>query len=149
MASFSGRINNGPGYKIILDSRAIDEMLRGPNGYVMRDLIRRAEMLQTLAKEQCGFGSGNDPHGHLRDSIVKRIVSGGSGTPYVMVGSAHPIALIHHDGTAPHVIVPRNATVLAFPSDRSPSGMAFAKRVNHPGTKPNRYLTDNLPRVAN
>jgi hypothetical protein len=141
-----GKINNGPGYKIIIDSKALDNMLRGPNGEVVRDLIRRAEMLQRLAKDQCGFGKGNDPHGHLRDSIVKRVMSGGQ-NPQVMVGSSHPIAMIHHEGTRAHLIEPKSASVLAWEDGSAVGGMRFARRVNHPGTKPNRYLTDNLPAI--
>jgi hypothetical protein len=88
---------------------------------------------------------GGGGYGNLRDSIVKRIqtTGGGRGMPRVIVGSSHPIALIHHEGTRPHIIVPVKAKALRFPG-AAPSGFIFAKRVNHPGTKPNRYLTDNL-----
>ncbi len=143
-----GKINNGPGYTIIIDSQALDNMLRGPNGEVMRDLIRRAVRLQSLAKDQCGFGKGQSEHGHLRDSIVKRVASGGSGDPYVLVGSTHPNAMIHHEGTRAHVILPSNAQVLAWEDGTSDNGMRFAKIVHHPGTRPNRYLTDNLPAIT-
>lgn len=42
-----------------------------------------------------------------------------------------------HDGTRPHVIRPRNATVLAFPID---GRMVFARSVNHPGTRARPFL---------
>lgn len=44
-----------------------------------------------------------------------------------------PYAKIQEEGgrTAPHVIVPRTAAVLAW---EGPSGLVFAKRVNHPGS---------------
>jgi hypothetical protein len=144
----AGKINNGPGYKIIIDSAALSNMLRGPNGEVVRDLIRRAETLQRLAKNQCGFGKGNDPHGHLRNSIVKRVMTGSGATPQVMVGSSHPIALIHHEGTQPHTIEPKRANALAWEDGSAQGGMRFATIVSHPGTKPNRYLTDNLPAIS-
>jgi hypothetical protein len=147
MSSFSGKINNGPGYKIIIDNHALDQMLRGPDGDVVKYMIKQAEKVQEAAKRQCGYGSGNDPHGHLRDSIVKRIMADGKADPQVMVGSSHPIALIHHEGTRPHMIYPKKASVLAFPAAWAPSGTAFAMYVNHPGTAPNRYLTDNLPLI--
>lgn len=43
-------------------------------------------------------------------------------------------AAIHEYGgvTAPHIIVPKKASVLAF---AGASGMVFAKKVNHPGSK--------------
>jgi hypothetical protein len=141
-----GKINNGPGYKIVIDSKALDDMLKGPNGVVVRFMIQQAEKVQAAAKRQCGYSSETPTsgRGHLRDSIVKRIMANGNAEPIVMVGSSHPIALIHHNGTRPHVIYPRTASVLAFPSDSAPNGVQFAMYTNHPGTQPNRYLTDNL-----
>jgi hypothetical protein len=41
-------------------------------------------------------------------------------------------------GSKRHVIVPRKAKVLRFVS--SGGGVVFAKRVNHPGTRPNNFL---------
>jgi hypothetical protein len=53
-------------------------------------------------------------------------------------------------GTRPHVIKPRHAKVLAWPANaggrrlsgraRRGAAMAFACRVNHPGTRPQPYL---------
>ena len=42
-------------------------------------------------------------------------------------------------GTAPHVIAPKEKKALYWPGAAHP-----VARVNHPGTKPNRYLTDNM-----
>jgi hypothetical protein len=114
---------------------------------VVQDLIRRCEILQAAAQRQIpmghvGTGVG---HGNLRYSLVKRVTPGSyPGMPEAMVGSSHPIALIHHEGTKPHEIIPRRAAVLAFPAAWAENGVAFAMIVFHPGTKPNRYLTDNL-----
>jgi hypothetical protein len=52
--------------------------------------------------------------------------------------------LMHHQGTRPHIIVPRRAQTLRF---YSRGRIVYSKLVHHPGTKPNRYLTDNLRRV--
>ena len=41
-------------------------------------------------------------------------------------------------GTKPHTIVPKNASVLAFPIGGS---MVFATSVNHPGTKAKPFMT--------
>lgn len=140
------QINNKPGMTLILDNKAIDEMLRGPNGPVVRYMMMKADRLQTAAKEQCHVGKGQSERGHLRDSIVKRITSSeGTGSmPVILVGSDHPIALIHHEGTRPHMIYPRSANVLAWEDAGAVGGMRFAAFVHHPGTQPNRYLTDNL-----
>lgn len=58
-----------------------------------------------------------------------------------MVENTAPYASYVHDGTRPHVIVPRNAKVLRFvPSGGG--GPVFAMRVNHPGTKPQPWLKE-------
>jgi len=110
----------------------------------MRDMMKRGEELVVLAKQQVRLGHihGGGGHGNLRDSIHMRIVD----TPAVVVGSQHPIALIHHEGTKAHMIRPVRKKALRWPG-ASKSGWLFAKYVHHPGTKPNRYLSDNLPKV--
>lgn len=128
----------------VVRGEALAAYLRSPAGDVGRLLIALATRLQTLAKEQVGY-STNKPSGqeggqHLRDTIVKRVVQTANGIT-VMVGSEHPIALIHHNGTRPHEIRPRTASVLAFEIGGQ---TVFATVVHHPGTKPNRYLTDPL-----
>jgi hypothetical protein len=61
-----------------------------------------------------------------------------------VIGSDNRIALMHHQGTRPHIIMPRRAQTLRF---YSRGRIVYSKLVHHPGTKPNRYLTDNLRRV--
>ena len=55
------------------------------------------------------------------------------------VGSDVRHALWHHEGTRPHPIVGRR--VLRFVKNGK---VVFAHKVMHPGTRPNRYLSDNL-----
>lgn len=63
------------------------------------------------------------------------------GLPEVWVGTYNSIAYIHHEGTRPHAISARNKTYLRYSSK---GRIAYARTVIHPGTKPNRFLTDNL-----
>lgn len=46
-------------------------------------------------------------------------------------------ALTVHEGAKPHVIIPIRKQVLAF---RKNGRVVFAKRVNHPGNKPNKFV---------
>lgn len=136
--------------KVIISGAAMDNILRGPDGYMMRDMMRRGEILKDLAKQQVRLGHvhGGSGYGNLRDSIVSRVMTapGSTGMPIVVVGSTHPIALIHHEGTRPHIIRPRYKQALRFPGATGGGyGWIFSKWVAHPGTKPNRYLTDNIP----
>lgn len=160
----SFRINDSADGRIIMDPAAIQRFVNSPSGPVMRDLVRRATLVQEAARHQVRLGhvgggatgvvrrspSKGPQRTNLRYSIVKRVIPGvGAVGPAVLVGSDNPIALIHHEGTRPHVIRPRNARVLTFWSDRGGQPrLVFAHQVNHPGTKPNRYLTDNLHLAA-
>lgn len=116
---------------------ATAEMLRSPDGVVGRDLMRRATAVQMAARRQAGVSSGR-----LRRSIVKRGPSGNDRKCLTMtVGSTLDYALLHHEGTSAHTIVPVHAKRLHF----KVGGVdVFATVVHHPGTKPNRYLSDNL-----
>jgi hypothetical protein len=112
-------------------------LLQSPVGTVGRDLLRRGRLVETAAKRQVGVRSGR-----LQKSIqiTKRIP-----TPIgqkLTVGSDVKYALIHHNGSRPHVILPVTAKQLVFTSG---GRVIRTSRVNHPGTKPNRFLTDNLP----
>lgn len=144
-------LNNTATTRVIMDPARVAAFCRSPDGPVVAALMRRADRVQQAARKQIrmghigggvtGIGPGPVPrHGNLRDTIVKRLTER-NGWPCVQVGSEDPIALIHHEGTRPHVILPRIKTALVF----SVGGQTVvARRVNHPGTKPNRYLTDNL-----
>lgn len=63
------------------------------------------------------------------------------GLPALWIGSNSGIAYLHHEGTRPHAISARNAQFLRFSSR---GRMVYARTVMHPGTKPNRFLTDNI-----
>lgn len=81
---------------------------------------------------------------------ARTIRPGGLTDSYAIV-SAGGAAIFLEGGTRAHIIRPRNASVLSWPassSGRRLSGRArtnsgrriFAKRVNHPGTKPYPFL---------
>lgn len=116
------------------DSRELAEVLRGPTGPVFRHLIERAERVKIGAKARVGVKTGK-----LRDSIVKRIEKGGPAGFDVHVGSELSYSEFHHEGTRPHVILPVHGRFLMFDVN---GRTVFATRVNHPGTRPNRFLTD-------
>lgn len=148
-------INNTADGRIIMDPVAVARFVADRNGPVMRNMVVRATRVQDAARKQIrlghvgggtrlkGLGGGAPVRANLRYSIIKRIIET-NGQPSVLVGSENPIARIHHDGTRPHVIRPRNAQMLAFWGGEGNKTLIFARQVNHPGTKPNRYLTDNL-----
>ncbi|MEM9610963.1 MAG: hypothetical protein AAGA99_26375 [Actinomycetota bacterium] len=62
--------------------------------------------------------------------------------PGVRIGYTAEHAVHVRNGTRPHEIRPKRATVLAFPGRGGRT--VFAKKVQHPGTKPNRWFDDAI-----
>ncbi len=124
--------------RFVLDRAVYDEITKSPTGMVGRHLNKLARRLSVLAKTQVGVKSGA-----LKASISYKVVRNGRGLMAV-IGSDNKIALMHHNGTRPHIILPRRSQTLRFYSH---GRIVYAQVVRHPGTKPNKYLTDNLRRV--
>lgn len=133
---------------VTIDPTKLAEFMRSPEGPVYRMLIEDGEAVKEEAKKLVGVHEPTPGErrarrpGTLRDSIVKRIGIE-NGLPAVQVGSNDPIALWHHEGTEPHTIVPVNAPRLVF-YWKKVGAVVSALRVSHPGTRPNRFLTNAL-----
>jgi phage gpG-like protein len=121
------------------DNAAYAQLVHSKNGAVTKDLVRRAERLRALAVKQVGKDTGR-----LARDIRVTIIPGPNG-PTALVGSNNKIALIHHNGTRRHPITARPGRTLRFAHR---GRIVYARKVMHPGTRPNRYLTDNLRRVV-
>ena len=122
---------------IIWNYPELDRLLHQRSGAVGAHIANRANSIMLAAKTQAGGSTGA-----LKTSIHTNFERTAIG-PRVLVGSPLHYAQMHHDGTKPHVIVAKNGGLLKF---RGRSGVAvYAKSVLNPGTKPNRYLVDNLP----
>jgi hypothetical protein len=130
-----------------VDYRAIDKILNSPSGEVGLDLKRRADRLRDIAKTKVGVKTGRlrrsiRVYGHRRTTLGQKI----------QIGSSVPYARMHHNGTKPHIIAPNNHRFLKFkPSSGAGAGWnvladgsVLARKVRHPGTKPNRYLSDSV-----
>lgn len=114
---------------------ALDYVLNNPSGDVGLYLRKRGRLIVAAAKRQVGVETGRLQNSinftHLRDGRSQ----------YLWIGSKEAHALMHHEGTRPHVILPREAPILRFSSG---SRIVYTRHVNHPGTRPNRYLSDQL-----
>lgn len=117
----------------------LDYMLNNPNGDVGKHLANRGRLIEAAAKRQVGVKTGR-----LRSSIHMRHLRDTRGQ-YVTVGSDVRYALMHHEGTRPHHIRPTTGKMLKF---MSKGNLVFAHAVMHPGTKANKYLSDNLRLVT-
>lgn len=122
--------------KLILDGAALQEMLHGPSGAVATYMIGRAQVVQNAAIVQCPKRTNK-----LSESIVKRFADTPAGFT-VTIAALQPYAVFVHEGTKPHIIM-GNPT-LAFLWPAAGEGTFFFASVHHPGTKPNKFLSDNL-----
>lgn len=117
----------------------MDRLLNQPNGPVGKHLAKKGRLIEMAAKRQVGRKTGA-----LRASIHMRHLRDIRGQ-YVKIGSSLPYALMHHEGTKPHRIAATGGGKLVF---MTRGQLVFAHSVMHPGTKANRYLSDNLRLVT-
>ena len=89
----------------------------------------------TGAKAKVGVKTGR-----LRRSIHMRHHRDMRGQ-YIWIGSDVNYALMHHEGTRPHLIRPNRAKILVFTSRGQ---VIKTSLVRHPGTRANKYLSDSL-----
>jgi hypothetical protein len=115
-----------------------DQVFRHRNGLLGRDTERRARRVETAARRQAGVRTGV-----LRARIGSSWVTSRPDELVMKVGSDVDHALMHHEGTRPHVIRVRSSKAMRYVNNRGE--VVFARQVQHPGTHPNRYLADNLP----
>lgn len=129
--------------KLVLDGARMQELLRSPLGPLGRHLIERGEIVKQAAKAQAPRKTGC-----LQDSIVKRVEDYGDSFAIRIVSDTTPCSptrtsysLWVHEGTQPHTITAKNGGVLSFMWQGE---RVYFKSVQHPGTKANKYLADNL-----
>jgi len=121
--------------KVVFYEPILDRYLKSPSGEVGRYLQRKGVKISTAARAQVGVRTGS-----LRASIHMRHFRDTRGQ-YVRIGSNLPHAYVHHEGTKPHLIKPNRQEKLRFVSK---GVLVITQLVRHPGTKPNRFLSDNL-----
>lgn len=113
------------------NARGQTEVLRSPQGPVFKHMMRLGNETQRYARMDVGKRTGA-----LSRSIHVQMTSAASGL-VVRIGSDNKIALLHHEGTRPHIIRARNARALVFYMN---GNLVFAQSVRHPGTRANPYL---------
>lgn len=120
---------------LVLDKTAINNMMYGGRGEVVEDLKRRARLIYLASQRQVGVDTGNLKQSGRISYHTRGII------PEVWITYHDDIALLHHEGSRPHAIEARGPKMLRYSSR---GRIAYARRVEHPGTEPNRYLSDNL-----
>lgn len=121
----------------IADKVAIQSLLRDEDEIVYRYIESLAKKVKRLAVIQVGVDTGK-----LRSSISYEMSN--ATRVKALIYASDNKALMHHEGTKPHMIEATNKKALKFNNGET---IVFSKRVHHPGTKPNRFLTDSLVAV--
>lgn len=130
---------------IFIEDKAGMAYLRSWSGPIGRDMSRRIRTVEYFARATAPARTGlmrasiSSDRGYTRGgNLIARV---GVNPGRDRVGYAY----FQHEGTQPHIIVPRRAKLLRF---RVGGKVVFAKRVRHPGTRPNPYLTRFLRRLV-
>lgn len=114
-------------------------MLKSPTGIVGKHMHSIGVKGTALAKAQVGVDTGD-----LKKSISYEVLLV-RGSLATKITAHDKKAVMHHEGTRPHVITPRRKQTLRF---HHRGRIVYAKIVYHPGTRPNRFLTDQLSKLV-
>lgn len=122
--------------RVVIYREELRKYLNTSSGDLWKYLDKKANIATAKAKIAVGVRTGA-----LRDSINKRHLGNVTGQ-YIWIGSEKSYAYYHHEGTEPHIIRPREqGGVLVFRGSR---GVVRTHMVKHPGTRANKYLSDQL-----
>lgn len=116
------------------------DLRRAIRGASMRELRTVGPMVVNRAKVLAPVDTGR-----LRASIRGEYRRTWTLRPQFTVGSDVEYAGFVNDGTRPHQIRPRNASVLRF---RVGNRWVYARVVNHPGTRPRPFLDRALREIT-
>lgn len=118
-------MNTPRGDFLTIDRNKLDHVARrGAAALVTRVTLKTAEIAMATAP------------GSMKQRI-RPIIKGSKMNPLGIVMVDHPAAHYVMNGTKPHEIRPRNKKVLRFTVGGT---VVYARRVDHPGTKPNPFL---------
>lgn len=117
--------------KVTMDQQAINRLTR-PGGMVREDIEKRARRVQRKARALAPKG-------------MRRFIKTNTASGHVRVECNHPATLFVIKGTRRHFIrkgkVWRGRKVLRF---KIGGRWVYARWVDHPGTKPNDFMTKAL-----
>lgn len=134
-----------------LDHAALMQLLTGPKSGVMKDLVRRAILVESAAKRNLRRDPKRVNTGRLGSSLTWRTLTF-QGRPAIRIGTNVEYALFVHEGTGLYgpkhkMIVPVNKKVLRWKNNRrggkgKKSGYTYSMKSR--GMRPNPFLKDAL-----
>lgn len=130
--------------KLVMDGARMQALVNSPAGVVGRHLIERATLFQRAAVADAPVDTGC-----LAGSIVKRIEDYGDSFQIRVICDTSPCSPSHtsyalwvHEGTNPHDI----PNAFGWGPTFGIGGRFDGKF--HPGGRPHRFFTDNLPLIV-
>jgi hypothetical protein len=118
------------------NSAEFEHFKNSPSGEIGQNLVKKVgRPILIAAKRDVGVDTGA-----LRESIYMIHERVGA-FQQIRIGSDSDIALLHHEGTRPHLIRADSPQILRFSSR---GRVVYSRDVMHPGTRPNPYLSGNL-----
>ncbi|MFJ1459741.1 hypothetical protein [Nocardia sp. N2S4-5] len=125
-------------YIFRIDRDQLARQVTGVGGIMTRQVARLARRITNRGSQNAPVDTGN-----MRRQIVTDPITFTPGHVHGGVTSRANYSRWVHDGTAPHIIRPRNTKALRFTVD---GRTVFARYVNHPGTRARPFLV-NAARV--
>jgi hypothetical protein len=127
------------GPNLTLDSKAMYKVFDSPSGIVGLHMRKIGLEILAGAKAMVGIRTGR-----LRRNITMRQGIRGR-VQYVQVTADTTYALMHHEGTRPHEITGGVGRLVRF---NVGGKVVYARKVQHPGTNPRKYLTVPMTRAV-
>jgi hypothetical protein len=126
--------------KLVIYHGILNSEMTLPRGMVGRSMSALGAKMVVKAKLQVGKDTGA-----LSRSIGMSLSRASYGVK-LTVHAKDKKAYMHHEGTRPKIILPKNpGGVLVFSKG---TRVVITKRVMHPGTRANRFLSDQLREVS-
>lgn len=110
------------------------KLLKSPAGDVGMHMRKIDTYIKTAAKRQVGKNT------RLLELSIGSSLKATTTGQELKIGSPVSYALAHHNGTRAHVIRAHGGMLRFTQRGR----IVYRRQVMHPGTRPNRYLTDHL-----
>jgi HK97 gp10 family phage protein len=128
------------GMRVQIHEGNLRRFMEDSYGPLMRHTERVADMVQQEVRRQAPIDTGR-----LRLSV--KMVKGATGQKFGWsVAADTHYAVFVEKGTRPHVIMPKRAKVLKFTA--RDGNEVYARKVNHPGTRPQPFMERALRRVV-
>lgn len=122
--------------RVRLFQNEVEKLLKGATGPVVLYQANLGRQVAGAARRLAPRGKGDGPH--LADNIDSKLVPSSDGYS-VEITAGVPHAIFVHRGTRPHPIDGNPLLVFDWPKA---GGTVFLRHVNHPGTKPNKFMLE-------